>query len=77
MLNEILTPKQQARAKHIVKEGGPYKANRIIVEVLGDLDPPENVEREFDRWSRVQTYSGYKPSHIVSTVIEKYSSVDT
>lgn len=74
MLNEIpLTDAQIKRAKHILRTDAINARFRLITEVLSDLDPPDGVKREFDQWSRLQMYDGYRAQHVAEVLTAEYS----
>lgn len=67
-----ITDAQEQKIKTLL-EKDPFNAPyRILTEVLGDMDPPEGVRREFDEWSRILLYDGYKAKHFVKLLTTKY-----
>lgn len=72
-MNEIrITDDQEKKTRHILENDPENAYHRILTEVLGDMPPPQGVERTFDTWSRVQTYDGYRASHFVHLLTTEY-----
>lgn len=73
-MNDVrITPAQKKKVTRLLKEDPINAPYRIHTEVLGDMDPPEGVERTFNDWSRVQTYDGYAARDVLGILTEKLS----
>lgn len=71
VLHTNFTGAQLAKAKAIVQTEGVQAKDRLLREVFEGMEPPENISRTFDSYSRIQMYNGYRSGHLVNILIKE------
>jgi len=70
---ELLTSEQLATVHEMIEHYPQGARDRILQGVLGQMDPPKGVDREFDTRGRVRMYHGYLAPSLAAKLVQEFS----